>query len=337
MKALKKTGVVALIPILVVMVLFAAQSALPQCEGSFPSSPGNEETNSMGKFRIAIAEDFQDLFAVNGWYTPDFYDVDSKRLESPVIFDNNTVILVSAPHDHGSDVDLNTGTQVGELDSPEVIYPAFNVTDEDIGPAPPGFQGGPGTREIHTEIYRFLMEYGPLTLRVGRGYNVDPPSYGEVESKDGDMYPELEGESFFNIFVEVELEGLDGSGEVATLENREPLLVMAPDSVCHLPPNVIYVHGNSSAVPIYFTNSNSWGNWNEGDLLGHLVLSGHGVGVDESTFQAAWGEMDAAGEMPISDKIPTLTEWGMIIFCALLFAWMAWMVVRRRRATEVGI
>ncbi len=30
--------------------------------------------------------------------------------------------------------------------------------------------------------------------------------------------------------------------------------------------------------------------------------------------------------------IPTLTEWGMIIFCVLLFGWMAWVIVRRRRA-----
>lgn len=32
-----------------------------------------------------------------------------------------------------------------------------------------------------------------------------------------------------------------------------------------------------------------------------------------------------------STDIPTLTEWGMIIFCALLFAWMAWVLVRRKK------
>ena len=35
--------------------------------------------------------------------------------------------------------------------------------------------------------------------------------------------------------------------------------------------------------------------------------------------------------------IPTLNEWGMIIFCVLLFGWMAWMVVRRKRSVTVGI
>jgi outer membrane protein assembly factor BamB len=33
--------------------------------------------------------------------------------------------------------------------------------------------------------------------------------------------------------------------------------------------------------------------------------------------------------------IPTLTEWGMIIFCLLLFGWMALVIVRRRKAVNV--
>jgi hypothetical protein len=40
---------------------------------------------------------------------------------------------------------------------------------------------------------------------------------------------------------------------------------------------------------------------------------------------------------PCLDEIPTVGEWGMIIFCALLFAWMAWVLVRRRRKATVGI
>ena len=47
-------------------------------------------------------------------------------------------------------------------------------------------------------------------------------------------------------------------------------------------------------------------------------------------------EIDAVkGVVP--PRIPTLTEWGMIIFCVLLFGWMAWVVVRRRRRVTVGI
>jgi hypothetical protein len=40
---------------------------------------------------------------------------------------------------------------------------------------------------------------------------------------------------------------------------------------------------------------------------------------------------------PCTGAIPTLTEWGMIIFCVLLFGWMAWVIVRRRRRATVSI
>lgn len=33
--------------------------------------------------------------------------------------------------------------------------------------------------------------------------------------------------------------------------------------------------------------------------------------------------------------IPTLTEWGIIVFSVLLVGWMAWVLVRRRRAADV--
>ncbi len=42
----------------------------------------------------------------------------------------------------------------------------------------------------------------------------------------------------------------------------------------------------------------------------------------------------SSGVPPI---IPTLTEWGMIIFCVLLFGWMAWVIVRRRRRVTAGM
>lgn len=35
--------------------------------------------------------------------------------------------------------------------------------------------------------------------------------------------------------------------------------------------------------------------------------------------------------------IPTLTEWGMIIFSVLLFGWMAWVIVRRRKRITAGV
>jgi hypothetical protein len=37
------------------------------------------------------------------------------------------------------------------------------------------------------------------------------------------------------------------------------------------------------------------------------------------------------------EDVPTLTEWGFIIFTALLLGWMAWVVVRRRKAVNVRV
>jgi len=60
-----------------------------------------------------------------------------------------------------------------------------------------------------------------------------------------------------------------------------------------------------------------------------------------ATFNAviSGSEMDMlqASASLVSWRIPTLTEWGMIIFCALLFGWMAWVIVRRRRRVTASI
>jgi hypothetical protein len=40
---------------------------------------------------------------------------------------------------------------------------------------------------------------------------------------------------------------------------------------------------------------------------------------------------------PVSTEVPTLTEWGFIIFTVLLLGWMAWVIMRRRRTVKVGI
>jgi hypothetical protein len=52
---------------------------------------------------------------------------------------------------------------------------------------------------------------------------------------------------------------------------------------------------------------------------------------------ATVAEVEAAAVVCPVDEIPTLTEWGMIIFCVLLFAWMAWVIVHRRKKAIVGI
>jgi hypothetical protein len=38
---------------------------------------------------------------------------------------------------------------------------------------------------------------------------------------------------------------------------------------------------------------------------------------------------------PPPGEIPTLSEWGLIIFCLLLFGWMTWAIAKRRRAATL--
>ena len=64
------------------------------------------------------------------------------------------------------------------------------------------------------------------------------------------------------------------------------------------------------------------------DLDGDGDLNLHNAASNEIVF--------AVSESPTSD-IPTLTEWGMIIFCVLLFGWMAWMIVKRRKTATINI
>jgi hypothetical protein len=52
----------------------------------------------------------------------------------------------------------------------------------------------------------------------------------------------------------------------------------------------------------------------------------------------AGGEVqEVFGPVPLSHPIPTLTEWGLIIFCVLLFGWMAYTIIRRRQSVKIRI
>ena len=65
-----------------------------------------------------------------------------------------------------------------------------------------------------------------------------------------------------------------------TLYNRntDPLLIVN-DNLLSFPPEVVYVHANTNAVPVRFLNDNP-GFWSANDLFGWLVLAGHAVGFD---------------------------------------------------------
>lgn len=157
-----------------------------------------------------------------------------------------------------------------------------------------------------------LLTAGPHndTVRYGPYPQFVPPtpppnlrSIGMVQQYylAGD-YP---GKSFFNIFVNAYLPSVTGtftdntfSGSpgnlplppwpaggtypytafgMAQLTNdwQDPLLI-GDTNVLALPPYVIYIHGQTPAVPVHFKYNNG-AYWNAGDLFGYLTLAGHGV------------------------------------------------------------
>jgi len=248
--------------------IFLASTTAAQ---AFPPQ-GDDVMPSLGSFRIVIAPAFRPLFA--GY--PGYDGI--SRLQSPTLYDPSTVVGRSNPHPHGSPPDL-AGTPVGT--SGRVIK------DSDLVVLPTGFQGPVNTTEVHTEVVNFnLADLGGSGARVRAGLAAPlaPFSPGEVESQNTGgvgVLPDFPAQSFFDVYVNVDLPPLGGLTAPAVLFNRIPLLVVN-SPLLRFPPRVVYIHGNSSAVPVYFQNANP-PQWNAGDCLGYLVLAGHGAGFSNSS------------------------------------------------------
>lgn len=271
------------------------------CTPAGSTSPACDETTaSLGKFRIYIAPRFRALFG--GMY-PGYEDTSCTsgniltafRLESPCLFDTCTKIGRSVAHTQGS-TGLNSdtgGTPVGDAGN----CPLTSCVSDSSLTFPLGWSLGPSSsrREIHTEIVTLNL-VGPYaggtlpSVRAGSLAPTRPKSFGEVQSKcnplNSSCIPnavnDLPADSFFDVFVEVDLPmWMPPFFPGGTVYNLEPLLVLN-DNVETLPPTVVYIHGNSSMVPVYFKDPGPPNPidpaWDQDDLLGYLVLAGHGVG-----------------------------------------------------------
>jgi hypothetical protein len=246
---------------------------------------GDDRTSSLGLFEIVVREEFEPLLDEFPGYDPD-----ANTLRSPTLFDRDTIIGRSEPHEDGSPADEG-GTAVGTAGTA--------VADVDFVLRRDGFEGPPGTREVHTEIRRLTMTDDRLgiAIRAGTGWDLRA-SPGEVESRSGasgDPNRDFPAQSFFNVFVEVDIPLLGGT-PLATLYNEEPLLVES-DDLTGFPPRVLYTHGNSSPVPVLFREDNL-GTWNAGDVFGWMVLAGHGVDFDIDVPEDVADFEQRASELP---------------------------------------
>ncbi len=245
--------------------LTAPGTTVRQPLAPFPGQ-GDDTAPSLGTFDIFIAPNFQAM--MTGYPG---YDASTGILTSPILADPTTIIGRSAPHLHGSAPDLN-GTPVGTA--------GVMVADDDFVILPAGFQGPPGTREVHTRIADFNIAAlsGLVMVRAGASAPNRPDSVGEVESlsdASGDPNLDFPAQSFFDVFVEVDLPPLGGFPG-GTLINDIPLLVINND-LQSFPPHVVYIHGQTAAVPVVFLLDDPGNAWLAGDLFGWLSLAGHGM------------------------------------------------------------
>jgi len=268
---------------------------------------GDDNTSSLGSFKIQINGPFQGMFAgCPGFNNP--------ILSSPTMYDPATKIGRSNALLDGSAADTG-GVRVGT---------AGTIVKEAMLFPPPGYPcggaagfcaSGPNTREIHTEVRSLKMVNlgGPLpVVRAGVWYDnpavPNPPSRvspGEVESHSGPggaPINDLPASSFFNIFVQVDMPACGGFPG-ATIYNSTPLTVKNPN-LTSLPPRVVYLHDSSTVVPILFLKANP-PLWNANDILGYFVLAGHGVG-----FTASQSDVNEFNQFMNSQPITCVTTAG---------------------------
>lgn len=149
--------------------------------------------------------------------------------------------------------------------------------------APPGLgfapcSAAPGTNEVHTELRKLNMvalacngSSGRPAVRAGTAYTAPMKvSPGEVESHAAPGgSPDFPASSFFDMFVQVDLPAC-GKLPASTVQNNLPFIVKNNDLTA-FPPRVIYIHDQSSSVPVIFVPGGPFA----GQSLGYLVLAGH--------------------------------------------------------------
>jgi len=267
----------------------------PAYSQNFPGK-NDDTTSSLGSFKIQIATNFQ--AAVNGCQG---YDPTTKIWTSPTLFDGTTLIGRSDVLTDGSPADLN-GVPVGT---------ANTVVSENMLSAPPGWPclgatpcaAAPGTNEVHTELRKLNLSALACTapparpvVRAGTAYSAPIKiSPGEVESHAAPCGgPDFPASSFFDMFVQVDLPAC-GALPAATVQNNLPLIVKN-NNLTAFPPKVIYIHDQSSSVPVVFAPGGPFA----GQTLGYLVLAGHAAG-----FTCSQSDIDQFNSFMASQPLGT--------------------------------
>jgi hypothetical protein len=296
----------------------------------FPGQ-GDDTTGSMGVFRITVDPAFRPLMnPVGALVAYTGYHPSDGKLTSPLCIDSATTIGRSAPHSRFYTFPVPLGLGSWDSIAGYAAYPA--IPSLWAGAAAP-------TEEVLTEIRSFaLLSVGagtagqhcppdpripdvPLNwpmVKAGPDAGVTLRSLGMVQENvaNGAANPDFPAHSFFDIFVEVNLPPLPGtkSGVAfpvtgAVLYNDSPLIITNLN-LTSFPPEVVYIHGETTAVPLKFKVANP-PYWAAGDIFGYLVLAGHGTttNADCNNSSAVNSLLDAALG-PIGTSAPEMpVEW----------------------------
>jgi len=290
-----------IIPAALVFSLCALVATLRSQAQLFPPA-GQDTTPSMGVFQITVDPAFYPLVNPSGpLLAYPGYSTSAGTLTSPLCVDSATTIGRSAshtrPYSFGAGIPLDSPTF--DTISGYGAYPLI--------PAPWASAGA--VDEVLTEIESFmLVSVGggstglqcppdpripmvPLMwpmVTAGTAAGVSPRSIGIVQQLPSSAPNDFPAQSFFDIFVEVNLPPVPGTESAAAfpvtgavLYNDSPLIITNP-SLASFPPSVIYIHGETPAVPVKFKTSNP-PYWSAGDIFGYLVLAGHGTITNDCT------------------------------------------------------
>ncbi len=276
---------------IVAVPILCMSMVVPSVSWSVPfdlKTAGVDNTTSLGQFGIRLTQQKgQELLGVAfcpGDPNNSAHDV--CFITSPPLADYQTKIGRSDPHKDGDSTDTG-GAQVSCLGDP--LCPGsgfFTVKDSDFSFVPnnPFVEGPPVTTdEIHTQILSFEMKpdtrnsekSGCISdskhaIKAGSKAPDQPRSIGEVEIWATDN---TKAESFFNIFVEVDLDLTPHPLGIVTLFNKFPLVIQSAELKDGLPPRVVYKHESSTNAPIVYEKSN-------GKPFGWVTLAGHGIKFD---------------------------------------------------------
>lgn len=334
------------------MLLGPGSGSQRSVAASFPSTPTDGQTFSIGVVQIVVDPNFAFLFAPApsyAFYYPGYAGPSSGILTGPVMFDGNTIIGESSSSLRSATVfPISTGTPNG--------YPASSTYSNILGYAdyaliPSPFASAPANfDQIFTQIKQMdltgyvdtngsscsdprvptmrssgvagqgsgpqvTVKAGPGGMGIGSSLPMNRRSIGIVqETTLGNDFP---AQSFFDVFVEVNLppvpytisdSDFPTNGAVLYNDAADPLLIENL-SITNLPPEATYVHGQSTAVPIRFKNSNP-PYWASNDVLGYLTLAGHGVFTNVVTATAPCAAATATGGLldqalgPVGSPIP---------------------------------